>query len=113
MVRVEVSGFPTIEIDNQPGGIGRAKQQLRRRMRGGGGGSGSSGLNLSWSTSVPRLVLTSDTDEFDEIIIQHFLEEGYQLAYLPYKGTHQEYNAQLQHLQDSLELGEKYAIVGA
>ena len=75
-------------------------------------GQGQSTIRMSWNTTVPRIVLTSDTDEFDETIVQHFHEEGFQLAYLAYEGNHNEYMSRLQHLQDPLELGEKYAIVG-
>lgn len=108
MVRIDMGGFPTIDIGTEPGDIGRAKQRIRRKMR----GSGGSTFKMSWSTSVPRIVLTSDTEDFDETIVKHFHEEGFQLAYLAYAGNHSEYTSTLQHLQDPLELGEKYAIIG-
>lgn len=111
MVKIDLSGFPAIDIGGiptEPGSAGRLKRRIRRNMKGQGGSS----FKLSWTTTVPRLVLTSDTDEFDETIIQHFHEEGFQLAYLAYTGNHADYMARLQHLQDPLELGEKYAIVG-
>ena len=107
MVRIEIGGKPIIDIDTVPGDSGRLKQHVRRKLRGGG-----RSVHLSWNTTTPRVVLTSDTDEFDPTIISHFLDEGFQVAYLPYEGDHSEYIAKLQHLQDPLELGEKYAIVG-
>lgn len=107
MVRVEIGGRPIIDVDSRPGEINRLKQNIRRRMRGGG-----SSVHLKWSTTTPRLVLTSDTDEFDPTIVSHFQEEGFQLSYLAYEGDKAEYMSRLQHLQDPLELGEKYAIVG-
>jgi L-ascorbate metabolism protein UlaG (beta-lactamase superfamily) len=107
MVRIEAFGRPIIDVDSAPGDAGRLKQQIRSRIRGTG-----RNVNLTWQTSSPRLVLTSDTDEFDPIIIQHFQEEGFQVAYLEYNGDKADYNNRLQHLQDPLELGEKYAIVG-
>jgi len=68
-------------------------------------------VHLNWNTTTPRIVLTSDTDEFDPTIISHFQEEGFQISYLEYSGNHAEYHAKLQHLHDPLEALEKYAIV--
>jgi hypothetical protein len=110
MVRIDLGGFPSINLVTDDAGkvdIKETKQGIRRRMRGGG-----RTVHLNWSTTVPRLVLTSDTDDFDETIISHFQEEGFQLSYLEYDGNKADYHAKLQHLQDPLELGEKYAIVG-
>ena len=110
MVRIDLGGFPTINLATKDDGkvdLVETKQQIRRRMKGGG-----RTVRLNWSTSTPRLVLTSDTDDFDDTIISHFEEEGFQISYLAYDGNKAEYLAKLQHLQDPLELGEKYAIVG-
>lgn len=109
MVRVELGGKPIIDIDTVKGDSGRLKEHVRRRIRGGGG---SRAVHLSWNTTVPRIVLTSDTDDFDPTIVSHFHEEGFQLSYLAYDGNKADYVSKLQHLQDPLELGEKYAIVG-
>ncbi|KIW73467.1 hypothetical protein PV04_01581 [Phialophora macrospora] len=108
MVRIDVGGFPNINIATTDGkvDIPKTKQQIRQRMRGGG-----RTVHLSWNTTTPRIVLTSDTDDFDPTIISHFQQEGFQLSYLEYDGNKQDYLATLQHLQDPLELGEKYAIV--
>ncbi|ETI28076.1 hypothetical protein G647_00525 [Cladophialophora carrionii CBS 160.54] len=108
MVRIDVGGFPNINIATTDGkfDIPKTKQQIRQRMRGGG-----RTVHLSWNTTTPRIVLTSDTDDFDPTIISHFQQEGFQLSYLEYDGNKQDYMAKLQHLQDPLELGEKYAIV--
>lgn len=50
--------------------------------------------------------------DFDPTIIDHFKEEGFDIAYLPFNGDTKYYGRQLQHLADPLELGDKYAIVG-
>jgi hypothetical protein len=107
MVRIEVGGKPIIDVDTVPGDSARLKEQVRRKIRGTG-----RAVNLSWNKTVPRIVLTSDTDDFDQTTISHFQEEGFQLSYLAYQGKKSEYMQKLQHLQDPLELGEKYAIVG-
>ncbi|RVX72551.1 hypothetical protein B0A52_03741 [Exophiala mesophila] len=109
MVKVNVGGFPTINLDTSaPDGVRQARNDLRRRMRGGNSGRQ---ISLNWNTKVPRLVITSDTDDFDPTTVQHFQQEGFQLAYLAYQGNKSQYMSRLQHLQDPLELGEKYAIV--
>lgn len=107
MVRIEIGGHPIIDVDTVPGDAGRLKEHVRRRIRGSG-----RRWKLSWNTARPRIVLASDTDEFDPTIVSHFQEEGFQLSYLQYDGDHGAFDAQLQHLQDPLELGEQYAIVG-
>ncbi len=109
MVQINLGGFPNINIATTDGKVDlpKTKQQISRRMRGGG-----KIVHLGWSTSTPRIVLTSDTDEFDPTIISHFQDEGFQLSYLEYNGNKAEYMRKLEHLQDPLELGEKYAIVG-
>ncbi|KAK5363459.1 hypothetical protein LTR20_003486 [Exophiala xenobiotica] len=109
MVRIEVGGKPIIDVDTVRGDSARLKDHVRQKIR--GGGSRSRAVHLSWNTTVPRLVLTSDTDDFDQTTISHFQEEGFQLSYLAYDGNKADYMAKLQHLQDPLELGEKYAIV--
>jgi hypothetical protein len=109
-MRIDVGGFPNINIATNDDGkidLVETKNQIRRRMRGGG-----RTVHLSWNTSTPRVILTSDTDEFDPTIISHFQAEGFQLSYLEYDGNKADYMAKLQHLQDPLELGETYAIVG-
>lgn len=37
-------------------------------------------LHFEWQTVQPRLVVTSDTEEFDERILAHFQEEGFQIC---------------------------------
>ncbi|KAI1610365.1 carboxymethylenebutenolidase [Exophiala viscosa] len=106
MVRIELGGKPIIDVDAVPGDSARLKEHVRRKIRGSG-----RAVNLGWNKTIPRLVLTSDTDDFDPTTIQHFKEEGFQMSYLAYTGKKASYTEKLQHLQDPLELGEKYAIV--
>lgn len=102
MVRVEVGGRPIIDVSGFP------IRSTRSRVR----NSGNGRLHFNWSTVQPRVVITSDTDEFDEEILNNLQEEGFQIWYMPYSGDHAAYNNQLQHLADPLELGENYAIIG-
>lgn len=66
------------------------------------------------STSAGRahLVLTTDSREIDQVTVRHFQEEGFTISFLPYTGNPKDYDTRLQHLEDSLEVGDKYAIVG-
>lgn len=69
-------------------------------------------MKFSWDMHKPRLVLTAESAEFDQVTINNWKDEGYQVDYLPFVSDKKEYVRQLNHLADPLELGEKYAIVG-
>lgn len=113
MVRVEIGGKPVLDI-NYREAADAMLQETRRviRPRGSAHGEFHHHMDFKWNNMHPRLVLTSDTPDFDPEIIGHFKEEGFQVSYLPYDGDRTIYHAQLQQLADTLELGERYAIVG-
>ena len=72
-------------------------------------------MKFSWNSSSmshPRVVLTAEDESFDQTTTQQWQDEGFQVTYLPFTGTRKQYERELQHLPDPLELGEKYAIVG-
>lgn len=72
-------------------------------------------MKSSWdqdAMTLPRLVLTAEDNEFDPTTIQHWQEEGFEVAYLPFRGQRKAYVRDIERLPDELELGEKYAIVG-
>merc|ERR1711939_216440 len=106
MVNVKVGGFPNIHINpNDENPIGEARTRVRRRMKGG------TPVSWRWETQQARLIIASDTDDFDETIISHFRQEGFQISYLAYDGNRAAFPNTLQHAADNLELGEHYAIV--
>lgn len=107
MVRVELGGKPLIDIEAKPGEIGKVREHIRRRIRGGGRST-----RFAWTNITPRLVITSDTSDFDEEILRNFEAEGFQVAYLAYDGDHNDYQNKLLHIADSLDVGDQYAIVG-
>lgn len=117
MVRVEFGGQKVLEIpcvDIPDRNIG-SQTTIRRSFTDSNGNtrrSGTSTMSFGWDNAQPRIYVTSDTEDFDEEILAHFQEEGFQVSYLPYGGNHAAYQRQLQHLADNLELGESYAIVG-
>lgn len=61
-----------------------------------------------------KLIVTAEERDFDPVTIQHFREESFQVTYLPFPpaSATKGYEQSLQGLADSLEEGEKYAIVG-
>jgi len=88
------------------------RDRARTRIRGTGTTTKTSVSRFNWSNVQPRLVITSDTDDFDQVSIAHFEAEGFQITYVPYLGDKNDYHNKLQHLADPLDMGEKYAIVG-
>ena len=69
--------------------------------------------------SIPRrLILTSDTPDFDQRIIRRFEAEGFRVKYLPFLGGHglerdrKDLENRLNELEDDLEPGERYAVIG-
>lgn len=110
MVRVEIAGKPILDLDYEPGESKVIKDRVRRTIR--GSSVRSDRMQFSWSNISPRLVLTSDTSDFDQTTVDHFREEGFRVSYLVYGGNHKQYVEQLKHLADPLDLGDKYAIVG-
>ena len=73
-------------------------------------------MKFSWSddtTPAPlKLVITSQDNQFDPVTLHNWQAEGFSVTYLPFTGTRREYERQLHHLADPLELGENYAIIG-
>lgn len=69
--------------------------------------------------ALRRLILTSDTPDFDQTIIRQFEAEGLKVKYLPFLGggrdlerARKDLENQLNELEDDLEPGERYAVVG-
>jgi hypothetical protein len=107
MVNIKVGGLPNIYINpDDANPIGEAKTRIRKRMKGSG-----PAVTWRWETQAARLLVASDTEDFDETIIAHFQQEGFQVSYLAYDGNRTAFQSTLQHAADDLELGEHYAIV--
>jgi hypothetical protein len=96
-----------IEVDFKPAPDSLLDAKIRRSSS-----HNSSPIQHSWNYQTPKLLLTSDTPDFDPTTISHWREEGFAVAYLPYDGDAKSYLNTLRHLGDPLEVGEKYAIVG-
>lgn len=66
---------------------------------------------LKFNRMPPKLVLTADDDDFDDQILLHLREEGFDATYLPLGEGGKAYKDELRHLADDLELGEDYGII--
>lgn len=86
----------------------RGYRQVRRRSM------SQHSTHVNWTGDAPRLLLTADTPEFDHAVIQHFEDEGFDVAYLPQAGVTGMKSSvgQLHRLEEPLEDGDRYAIVG-
>lgn len=72
-------------------------------------------MKLSWNKNEmtsPLVVLTAKDDDFDPATITQWKEEGFQVCYLPFRGSRKDYIREIDHLPDPLELGEEFAVVG-
>lgn len=71
-------------------------------------------MKFSWDSAsqTPRVVVTAEDPEFDRTTLQNWAAEGFEVSYLPFTTSRKAYIQQFQDLAESLELGEKYAIVG-
>lgn len=57
-------------------------------------------------------MITADAVDFDPLIIEQLKEEGFGVGYLPHTGNTREYVKQLEGMEDSLEFGDRYALLG-
>lgn len=71
-------------------------------------------MKFSWNdaSQTPRVVVTAEDQEFDNTTLQNWIAEGFEVSYLPFTTNRKAYIEKFQDVAESLELGEKYAIVG-
>ena len=63
-------------------------------------------------TKIPHLVLTAETEDFDEEVTQQWKDEGFDTAYEPLLNGGNEFIDRIHRTGDSFGSGEYYAIVG-
>lgn len=73
------------------------------------------GFLTSFNTTIPRLYITAETDtveEFDQITLKHWRDEGFDVIYLPYGNGGKAYVKELESIKDSMSLGDSFGIIG-
>ncbi len=62
---------------------------------------------------APRLVLAANSQSFDQTIISHWQEEGFEVRFEPVGDDSKSSMRSIESIGESLETGEKYAIVSS
>lgn len=70
------------------------------------------GAFLNWRATTPRLYITAESDEFDDLTLQAWRDEGFDVQYLPFGAGGKGYVKTLHSLKDNLGVGGTFAIVG-
>ena len=70
-------------------------------------------LSNDFPHNPPRLYITAESDDFDDLTLQEWQEEGFNVGYLPLREGGKEYGIMLDTLSRvGLGVGETFAIVG-
>ncbi len=70
-------------------------------------------LSSNFPHSPPRLYVTAEDDDFDEVTLQDWRAEGFNVAYVPLGAGGEEYAERLDSLKNAgLGVGEQFAIIG-
>ncbi|KXL47071.1 MAG: hypothetical protein FE78DRAFT_133962, partial [Acidomyces sp. 'richmondensis'] len=72
---------------------------------------GNDFFNSLNKTKIPHVILTSETEDFDEETIQQWRDEGFDTAYVPMLNGGNEYINRVHTQGDNFGVGEYYAIV--
>lgn len=63
---------------------------------------------------TPHLLLTAETDDFDDVTLREWSDEGFEVTYVPLGNGGSEYVRRLHSIADKIVgVSETYAIVGA
>ena len=64
------------------------------------------------STAAPRVLVTAESDDFDDITLEELANEGFFVKYVPMGDGGREYGERLDGFTKGLGVGESLAIVG-
>ena len=73
------------------------------------------GFLTSFGMTTPRLYITAETDtiqEFDQITLKHWRDEGFDVIYVPFGRGGKAYTKELEAIKDSMGLGDSFGIIG-
>lgn len=73
---------------------------------------GASGFLYNNASGTARLCVTAEDNEFDNELLRHLQDEGFDVIYLPFDGDGKEYAARLRGVKEGLGVGENYAVIG-
>ena len=70
-------------------------------------------LSNNFPHNPPRLYITAESDDFDDVTLQEWQDEGFDVGYVPLKEGGREYGSTLDGLSRAgLGVGETFAIIG-
>ena len=70
-------------------------------------------LSNNFPHNPPRLYITAESDDFDDLTLQEWQDEGFEVGYVPLKEGGKEYGNTLDSLSRAgLGVGETFAIIG-
>jgi hypothetical protein len=72
------------------------------------------GFLTSFNTTTPKLYLTAETDtieDFDQVTLQKWRDEGFDLKYIPYGKGGPAYTRELQAISRTMSVGDSFGMV--
>jgi len=69
----------------------------------------------SFGTTTPRLYITAETDtiqEFDQITLKHWRDEGFDVIYLPFGQGGKAYTKELEAIKNNMSLSNSFGMIG-
>jgi hypothetical protein len=70
-------------------------------------------ISVSFHKMAPRLVIAANSQSFDQTIISHWQEEGFEVRFEPVRDESKSSIRSIESIGDTLESGEKYAVVSS
>lgn len=69
-------------------------------------------LSNNFPHGAPKLFLTAESDDFDDVTVHEWQNEGFNTEYLSMGDGGKKYTQRLDSLKNGLGVGETFAIVG-
>src|ERR1700750_393267 len=76
--------------------------------------STGNGFLTSFNTTTPRLYITAETntaEEFDQVTLKKWTDEGFDVSYLPYGNGGASYVNRLKDISRKSHLGDSFAVI--
>ncbi len=69
-------------------------------------------LSNNFPHASPHLYFTAEDDDFDDLTLEEWRDEGFDVAYVPMGKGGKEYRERLNGLSTGLGIGETFGIIG-